>query len=1013
MPRLTGDTLGALQADGLMAALSAAGLRVGVAEILRVRQVFGHEPLVNGPTHLASLLRAALARDDEQRAIVDRVTEAWLASAGQVLAAAEPQVAGSDRIEAPPPAARRERGARPSSSGRSGSARQSRHATPFSWRLSDRLRGFVPGQWLRWIFIVAVGLVFLGAALDVLPVLITTWAATRNTWLGAVAAVVALVIAVLIRVRRSLPAPGSLAVGAEAPREFLPPIESKGLQLLGPRDQEALVWGIEHFVSEEPTPHLDLPGTVRETARAGGVPQARFRLARHAREVWLWVDDSSSDSAPARLASEIEASLRTNGLPVERASFWGVPHVLYPVAGLPFGPQEAGERRDAALVAILTDGRLLGIQHSVDTRRVALAALLRDLSRWPRLTFVDFSADAELRRTLAAHGVEAVAPHQLAAYLGASEAARLVRRPDARERSGLREREAENWAAACSLSPAGSADEGTALALGSALGVSPWSLPALLALAPGPPGRVAWSPRDSARWLGAFAHTEVHPTIGVAPSSRLDLALRFWETRYDRELARRTAEVPASVTSGMAALGETPRARLRLEREVLRLWREPAAAARALHALFGGALVGPIREHLGRLTAADIERAGLVRLPWRYAALGDAERAMLQEMGFAGGSVKARLRAAGRLWLALGIVSALALTLTGTVAWSAPVAVGWLLGAALVRRLRARVDAGVVASPSPLPTGESDDSVSDAAPDQPGKVPAVPLPAGIKVLETTTFPSITVDERGHETERREVTASFFAEDLGGGAQIAMTFIPGGRFLMGSPDSEADRARDEGPQHEVSLGAFYLGRHPVTQQQWRAVARLPKQERDLQQDPSRFKGDDNPVEQVSWHDAVEFCRRLSRHTGRDYRLPSEAEWEYACRAGTTTAYHFGPTITPDLVNYNGEHPYGAAPRGLYRQATTPVGERGAANAFGLFDMHGNVREWCQDGWHGDYNGAPTDGSAWEADGGSRVVRGGSWVAYATRCRSAFRALNHTALRGNYVGFRVLCSVARTR
>jgi len=192
--------------------------------------------------------------------------------------------------------------------------------------------------------------------------------------------------------------------------------------------------------------------------------------------------------------------------------------------------------------------------------------------------------------------------------------------------------------------------------------------------------------------------------------------------------------------------------------------------------------------------------------------------------------------------------------------------------------------------------------------------------------------------------------------------ISMVEIPPGSFLMGSPPDEEGHFADEGPQHEVTLESFLMGRTPITQAQWRVVAGLPKLERELVRDPSRFKGDDRPVENVSWHDAVEFCRRLSQATGRAFSLPSEAQWEYACRAGTATPFAFGETISPEHANYDGTYSYANGPKGEYRQQTTPVGSF-PANAWGLQDMNGNVWEWCLDQWHDSYHGAPTDGSAW--------------------------------------------------
>jgi formylglycine-generating enzyme required for sulfatase activity len=283
--------------------------------------------------------------------------------------------------------------------------------------------------------------------------------------------------------------------------------------------------------------------------------------------------------------------------------------------------------------------------------------------------------------------------------------------------------------------------------------------------------------------------------------------------------------------------------------------------------------------------------------------------------------------------------------------------------------------------------------------------------------------------------------------------IRMVLIPAGSFLMGSPTDEPERFDDEGPQHEVTLGSFFMAKTLITQAQWREVAGWPRVERelDLNPSPSHFKGDNRPVEQVSWLDAMEFCHRLRQRTGKKYTLPSEAQWEYACRAGSTTPFHFGPTISTEVANYNGNYTYGQGLKGIYRQQTTDVASF-PANAWGLHDMHGNVWEWCLDEWHKNYDGAPVDGSAWgdhslgespgdccEAGRGSttpgsaarlpdtsstrtpasassvsasvaspdRLLRGGSWDCNPRYCRSAYRGHDRPVNADYIVGFRVVC------
>jgi formylglycine-generating enzyme required for sulfatase activity len=260
------------------------------------------------------------------------------------------------------------------------------------------------------------------------------------------------------------------------------------------------------------------------------------------------------------------------------------------------------------------------------------------------------------------------------------------------------------------------------------------------------------------------------------------------------------------------------------------------------------------------------------------------------------------------------------------------------------------------------------------------------------------------NEWQQKTER--ITVSGYELELAKGIAITMVQIPAGSFQMGSPDTEAEREENEGPQHRVQLQSFFLGQTPVTQAEWNAVASWPQVNLKLYPDPAIFNGANRPVVQVSWEEATEFCRRLSQRTKLFYTLPSEAQWEYACRAGTTSAFAFGDTPTPDIANYNGTFAYGSAPIGRFRQETMEVGSF-AANAWGLQDMHGNVFEWCLDHWHDDYRGAPDDGSAWVTGGDQtrRLLRGGSWNSSPRLCRSAYRGRWRLGDRDLNFGFRL--------
>lgn len=294
-------------------------------------------------------------------------------------------------------------------------------------------------------------------------------------------------------------------------------------------------------------------------------------------------------------------------------------------------------------------------------------------------------------------------------------------------------------------------------------------------------------------------------------------------------------------------------------------------------------------------------------------------------------------------------------------------------------------------------------------------------------LRKAAFDIVTLDSSGPVKTNGSGQAQYYTESLGDNLTLEMVKVPAGSFLMGTSDSDAKRVTAEYkryrggdfkdlwheiPQHRVTVSAFYMGKFEVTQEQWRAIARLPRINIDLPDDPSRFKGDDLPVETISWDEAVEFCERLSRATGRQYRLPSEAEWEYACRAGTSSQYYFGDAITPELANYDATYPYLTSSAGVNRETTTRVGSLGVPNAFGLYDMLGNVEEMCMDSWHDTYKGAPSDGRIWNAGGDNNihVARGGTFELGAYFIRAARRNKCYGTTRGFYSrGLRVVAVV----
>ncbi|MEG3440251.1 bifunctional serine/threonine-protein kinase/formylglycine-generating enzyme family protein [Pannus brasiliensis CCIBt3594] len=317
-----------------------------------------------------------------------------------------------------------------------------------------------------------------------------------------------------------------------------------------------------------------------------------------------------------------------------------------------------------------------------------------------------------------------------------------------------------------------------------------------------------------------------------------------------------------------------------------------------------------------------------------------------------------------------------------------------------------------VLAPSPAPSKTVVPPVLPPSP-APSKTVSIDSPEEIPAPSSDSIPkNVPIDS--YEEILRSPTGQWLGS-------IEMLYIPPGEFLMGSPSEEIERHKTENSLHRVKIAGFYLSRTPITQAQWRAVAGLPPEGKSIETNPSYFTGEGKPVERVSWQDCLEFCARLSARTGKTYRLPAEAEWEYACRAGTTTPFYFGETLSTEIANYDGNYAYSTGEKGSYRKETTEVGIF-PPNAFGLHDTHGNVFEWCLDPWHESYWDAPNNGRVWDekypdgfyrdllanlkvllADTRTRVIRGGSWSSIPRYCRSAYR--RHFGRASDEIGFRI--------
>jgi len=272
--------------------------------------------------------------------------------------------------------------------------------------------------------------------------------------------------------------------------------------------------------------------------------------------------------------------------------------------------------------------------------------------------------------------------------------------------------------------------------------------------------------------------------------------------------------------------------------------------------------------------------------------------------------------------------------------------------------------------------------------------------------------TVKVNSRGETIQKLRFETTYFEENLGGGVSLKMVHIPSGKFVMGAAKKEKETSKNEYPQREIVLPEFWIGQYVVTQAQWKATMG-PKIINTKKTDyatshitTNKVKKPLQPIDNIFWTNAIDFCQKLSQKTGRDYRLPSNAQWEYACRAGTTTPFHFGNTLTPNLANYNGNYTYDQGPKGSYREQTTEVGCF-PPNAFGLYDMHGNAWEWCLDGWQNFEVGSSLEQNIQRLSRQKKSLRGGSWFYLPTNCRSAYHLTYPFHNRTDDIGFRVVC------
>lgn len=967
------------QIDLLLAKLRAAGLRVGVAEEVRVYFLLSSQPDIG--TDLPHTLTAVLAKSERERATVREVCERWATEAAPRIPDPATTPLGDRHI--------------PQSAGNPPSRRPTRWRKTLRWMvvglvMSAGMAGITYAGW-RYFKRPKIqtekpkptaedkkptettGPKLYLTYRPVFEMLPPPRPLSGWLWLlllpGGVAAALA-----LSRLRRNdLTLPEVLKTPlAKGPPRILPsaPDSHSGVvpRLLDRQQAEAVVWGIGRFVSEDRTKTLDVPDSVRATVRAGGLPRLRFHPARHTREVWFWLDDSLADDSPLRrLATELSTALRRGGLHVEVALFSGLPDHLErqgPGEGSVFCPAEVEDRRAAALVCILTDGRLLGHRMEHADTHLPTAALLRSLSHWPHLAFVDGGTGA-LALLLAPFDLLLLAPQDLPTFLsGQSLAAgrEVVSVP-----TGAVDGDLRAWAAVLALAPFpvdGELAHTARTQLG--LNVSAWRLDEVRQLAKQQGVRFAFSPPLRSSLLRWLLQAE-----GIGKGSLYARALVLWRgvlsaTENEREKSHATQpwhDTPAQ-------------RRLQLDRALLDLWDDPQQAATEIHRLSGAGLAEEIRRLLGEYGLRGASPP-LIALPWRWQGLSAQARLLLSRLGLGGLTEDhVGLRRPARYPLAVAALGTATLA-AGFHAWKPAKELG-----------------------PPRVTQEAPPPSSQAEPkwrtEAIGDRYRVIAELGDGKGQVDVPPSSRVVIRWNEEKQQQKTdiADWcpYKEETHQG--IVYVRVCAGEFTMGSAEEDQEASGSEKPAHRVKLDEFWIGKYELSNAEYRK--RVPDHK-------SLHDRDDQPVNTVSWHQAKAFCE------AQGGRLPTEAEWEYAARGRDGRKYPWGDGAPERKLAVFEIEDAKDNPQEPEAVTSHPDGK----GPFGTLNQAGNVWEWVADCFakYPKSEAVLVNPRVETADCKERVLRGGSFVVGPGNLRSANRVRFEPGYLNWYIGFRCVRSVSR--